>query len=195
MKTAQRPPRPERAPTLLAIDPGLRDLGAAFFEGDRLAAATLVRNPNTSGRDVPAWTAIADRVKTRFPQADEVVLEMMVVRANRRDVNPDDLMQLVGIVGVLAGLYFPAPAQAVRPEHWKGRKKKRIHHPRIIAALDPNERRLLDRWMEERARAPYTSLDAYVEACRRCRRNEIPDDPVHNVLDAVGIGLWARGRK
>ena len=117
---------------LLAVDTGLRDLGAALFEGDRLVKVSLVENPNKHGRDAPAWSAMADEVCARFPLVTELRCEMMVVRSGNRQVNPDDLMQLVGVAGVLVGRYYPAPAQVVRPEDWKGRVKKRIHHPRII---------------------------------------------------------------
>lgn len=188
--------RPHTQPRTLAIDPGLRELGAAEFEGDALHRIGVLVNPNRRGRDVPAWAAMGDLVKSRFPSTDELVIEMMVVRAGRRDVDPDDLMQLVGIAGVLVGLYAPIPARVVRPEDWKGRVKKRIHHQRIVGALNPNERRLIERFMEERADtvSGFRTLQGYLDAARRCRGNDYPNDPIHNAIDAVGIGLHARGR-
>ncbi len=184
--------RPQTAPRTLAIDPGLRDLGAALFDGDELDRVAVLVNPNRRGRDVPAWAAMGDLVRSRFPSADELVIEMMVVRAGRRDVDPDDLMQLVGIAGVLVGLYAPIPARVVRPEDWKGRVKKRIHHQRIVGALNPNERRIIERVMEDGN--GFRTLTGYLDACRRCRGNDYPNDPIHNAIDAVGIGLHARGR-
>lgn len=191
MKTEKRPPAPP--PRTLAIDPGLRMMGAALFEGDRLVRASVIKSPSIHERDVTAWTAICDALKIDYPSADRVVMEMMVVRPGRRDVNADDLMQLVGIVGVIAGLYAPLPASVVRPSAWKGSVQKRIHHQRIIAALDPAEKAILDRYMSETSgdSVRCASSDVYIERCKICRKGEYPQDPIHNAIDAIGIGLHA----
>lgn len=192
----KRPPSCERRKPfrLLAVDPGLREIGVALFEDDQLSRVAHLKNPNTTSRDALAWAAGAGAVRTWAGEIDELIVEMMVVRAGRRDVNPDDLMQLVGLAGVLVGLYDPAPARVIRPEDWKGRLKKRIHHPRILRSLNPNERALVDRYMGGRTTARYDSTAQYIEACRRCRGKEHPNDPIHNVIDAVGIGLDRLGR-
>lgn len=59
----------------------------------------------------------------------------------------------------------------VYPVQWKGSVPKDIHHPRIMAALLPCERRVV------------------AEATRRVAKGKR-----HNVLDACGIALWAVGR-
>jgi hypothetical protein len=191
MSTVKRPSYiPER---VLAIDTGLRELGAALFVNGLLHTARLVQAPG-SKRDAEAWLSMGRAVRSAFPHADKLRVEMMVVRSGRRDVAPDDLMQLVGVAGVLVGLYSASDPDVIRPEHWKGTIKKRVHHQRIVTALDDAERAYLDGYMGARPNPLFTNLDDYVAACRRCRGSEYPNDPVHNVLDAVGIGLNLVGR-
>jgi len=174
---------------LLAIDPGLRELGAAGFQDGVLTSVAVVANPERKARDARAWMAMARETLALYPTTDELVIEMMVVRSGRRDVNPDDLLQLVGIAGVLFGLYDVPEPVAIRPEHWKGRLKKRIHHPRIIRALAPAELEVL-----EAAMTKGTVAD-YIAECRLCRGKEVPNALIHNAIDAIGIGLHALDRK
>ena len=60
----------------------------------------------------------------------------------------------------------------VSPAAWKGQVPKKIHHPRILRSLSEVEREIV--------------LDVL---------DLLPASTRHNVLDAVGIGLWALKRK
>lgn len=182
---------------VLAVDPGLRVLGAALFDDGALVKVDLVTTPPDRVRDAGAWVRMGLELTQRFgfDLIERVVVEMMVVRAGRRDVDPDDLLQLVGVAGVILGLYaLSAEGAVIRPEDWKGGVKKRVHHQRIAAALGAQERALVDGWMSARATPMFDNLDDYIAAARRCRGNDYPNDPVHNLLDAVGIGLNDAGR-
>ncbi len=52
---------------------------------------------------------------------------------------------------------------------WKKQTPWEIHNRRVLAALTPDERRLLD-------------------------EQELPASKIHNVIDAIGMGLWVYGR-
>jgi hypothetical protein len=54
------------------------------------------------------------------------------------------------------------------PYAWKGNKTKDEHHPEIIAKLDPYERKRLEQAL-----------------------SNIPQGKRHNVIDAIGLGLYA----
>lgn len=103
----------------------------------------------------------------------EVVIELPEYRPSQRDrrVDPNDLITLAVRVGKLA-----ARAEArglvvelVRPTRWKGSVPKRIHHQRIGRALTVEEHAVLN-------------------------GVRVADSLRHNVLDAIGIGLWKIGR-
>jgi hypothetical protein len=89
----------------------------------------------------------------------------------RSKVPPNDLIQLALTAGQISGWYEARGCKTcyVQPADWKGQVPKAIHHRRIRAELSPAERKLLD--------------DALATLAPSKR---------HNVLDAVGIGLWIR---
>lgn len=81
--------------------------------------------------------------------------------------DPNDLIGLAVFVGDLRGFYRRRgfDTTLVTPRTWKGTVPKNIHNERVLAALTPTER----------ARLP-----------RRPRARDFD----HNMLDAVGLGLW-----
>jgi hypothetical protein len=81
--------------------------------------------------------------------------------------DPNDLIALAVLVGDLRGFYRLAgfAIELVKPRTWKGTVPKHIHHSRVLAALMGRERALLPK-----------------------RPNAKDFD--HNMLDAVGLGLW-----
>jgi hypothetical protein len=104
------------------------------------------------------------------------LLDLVVVEAprwypreHRIDVN--DLLDLSIAVGKIEGMMEErgVPVEIVYPRTWKGSVPKEIHNRRVLAALTPQELGLLPK--RPRAR-----------------------DFDHNVIDAVGIGLWKLGR-
>lgn len=79
-----------------------------------------------------------------------------------------DVLDLARQAGFYAGrLWTGFPEEFVTPQQWKGQVPKKVHHPRITAALMPHERGVLPK-----------------------KKGAL----VH-VLDAVGIGLWKLGRR
>ncbi len=83
--------------------------------------------------------------------------------------DPNDLISLALVAGAWGGSADRTGLiEFVLPRQWKGNVPKDIHQPKILASLDPDERQL-------------------VEGIR-------PKSLRHNVIDAVGIGLWKLGR-
>lgn len=99
-----------------------------------------------------------------------VVVELPVIYPlGKGKGDPNDLIKLAEIAGAIRGFYTvraPGIATAlVKPRAWKGTVPKPIHNERVLGALSREERALLPR----RPRAK---------------------DFDHNMLDAVGLGLW-----
>lgn len=96
----------------------------------------------------------------------------------RQKARPRDVITLALRAGDWAGRIFEVSggrvvAQYVEPDEWKGGPvKKENHHPRIWARLDPAEQAIVS------------------DAARG-----IAPSKRHNIMDAVGLGLYAVGRK
>ena len=154
---------------LLCVDPGLRGCGVAEFEGYDLKRAAYVKNPVETGRGYDAHRALAVAVNMWSPWQSSVkaLIEHPRVYPGSAQQKGDlnDLLDVVA-VGAAIGVYFPKPV-TVFPSDWKGNVPKDVMTERIRRAITD----------EERAR---------IEKC--------PANLMHNVLDAIGIGLWKLGR-
>lgn len=116
--------------TLMAIDPGIRLVGWAWFVLGKLSAC---------GIDHP------DRI-TLF--GDTTVIEKpQVYRALRSKGDPNDLIDVAVIVGELkrqAKLRTPpSRIETPKPAEWKRQVDKAIHHRRIMKVLTDDERRIV----------------------------------------------------
>ena len=103
-----------------------------------------------------------------------VIIEVPRVYPRGGKGDPNDLIDLAVLAGTIQGWYVSrAPGIATRlvaPRTWKGTVPKPIHNERVLAALTPAERALLPK----RPRAK--TFD-------------------HNMLDAVGLGLFQLKRE
>lgn len=153
--------------TTLAVDPGLRGLGAAYFIGPTLVYANYISNPVLKGDGPTAWFALADAVyddfKTRGYRVDTYVVELMQIYFGNRGGNPNDLLELAGVGGAVGAVFPIQRAAGYRPREWKGTLKKEVHHPRILAELS----------------------DAEKAAIAEPRKSY-----VGHVIDAIGLGLY-----
>lgn len=171
---------------LVAVDPGLPGCGVAIFRDGLLYWAGWVAVAG-AGRGPQRWIPLCDRlvseVAARLGSGEiEMVCEFPRLRAAGRQVgtthsvDPADLMELAGFVGCLCGsvhgrLTHNQPA-VVLPEQWKGGTPKEICHSRV------------------RQRLIYAGEQGNLTLTER----EVRRGALHNVLDAVGIGLWRLGR-
>lgn len=169
--------------TLISFDPGLREAGLAVFTDGLLAAAFLVRNPNTKDRGGKAWLAMGQEVDTLLSETvpglplrlhlhgSMFVSEIPQVyrEGKSANVSPDDLTNLTGVVGCVIGFLDPVEVKTYVPAEWKGQVPKDIHNKRIKASLSMDEKAIL-----EGVKCPASLL--------------------HNVVDAIGVGLFELGR-
>lgn len=100
-----------------------------------------------------------------------VVIEHPKIYPGGRTKNPDDIAKLAGKAGEWHGRFEANGPEYVYPHQWKGSTPKEIQHARDWAKLSEAER-------------------AVVDAAGR----GIAPSKRHNMLDAVGIGLFAVGR-
>lgn len=154
--------------TLLSIDPGLRNVAVAEWHDGELVHATLVANPN-KGRGPSAWRDAASAVISELGSDvyTEAALEVpQVYRQGLQKGDPSDLIELAGVDGALTA-FLSAQVTGYLPARWKGQVPKDIHHARILKKLTDSEKSAII--------CPQKSL-------------------LHNVYDAIGIGLFHLGR-
>jgi hypothetical protein len=129
-----------------------------------LAHVAYLRNPVKKGDGPAAWMGY-DSVVLYDNRPDYFISEVpQVYRAGASKGDPDDLIQLAGVVGVFSALFSATTYTGVKPREWKGQVPKDVHHARLVKTLTPEEM-------------------AMVEA-------SAPPSLRHNVLDAVGIGRY-----
>lgn len=149
---------------ILSVDPGTKHFGLALFDDGELQRAWLETVP-PEGRPDFAFMS-----ESRPVVSVKVVVEKMQIYPGA--FAKTDLMN-VGIVsgefvGLLWARWLVSGVEYVYPRTWKGSIEKGAHHPRIMAALSESEISMIEL---PRAKSLH-----------------------HNIVDAVGIGLWHCGR-
>ena len=148
---------------LFALDPGLRGCGTAWFDKTgKLMEVDYVRNSVKTGNGPKAWAGYLEHGRC---SADIFISEVpQVYRAGASKGDPDDLIQLAGVVGLFTGIIEADEYLGVKPREWKGQVPKDVHHARLVKTLTPEEMAMVER--------------------------AAPPSLRHNVLDAVGIGRY-----
>jgi hypothetical protein len=153
---------------LLTIDPGQRkgraNLGWALFANDRLVEADV--ESSSENAMPPGCYPFSTEQNPRF-----AIIEAPRWYPREHRIDTNDLLDLSVLVGELKRHFAErgANVELVYPRTWKGTVPKDIHNKRVLAALSKEELAVLPK----RPRAK---------------------DYDHNVLDAVGLGLWKLGR-
>lgn len=103
-----------------------------------------------------------------FVSRPSLVIEIpQVYYGSKQKGDANDLVKLAFEAGKVSAEF--AGVKTVRPREWKGTVKKEIMLRRIVSRLNDNELYLL-------------------------KDLGLPSHKEHNVVDAVGIGLWRLGR-
>lgn len=112
-----------------------------------------------------------------------VIEKPQVYRGRASKGDPNDLISLAILVGQYTERYASrgVPVDHVIPHTWKGSLPPGVCLSRIVEALTWSERAVLDTVISPLARKPL-GPDTLEEGKR------------HNVIDAVGIGLWSMKR-
>jgi hypothetical protein len=103
-----------------------------------------------------------------------VIERPMIYPGGRQKARPNDIIKLAVRAGEWGGrvdAHVGIQSEYVEPHKWKGTIAKDACHARIWATLTPDERTIVDK------------ASTGVAPSKR-----------HNILDAVGIGLWSVGR-
>ena len=88
----------------------------------------------------------------------------------RAHARKNDIGMLAFHAGMLAARVKAKSVRLVKPQQWKGSRPKEVDNRLTMGLLSDQERRIV----------------AAVNA---------PPSLLHNVIDAIGIGLWAIGRR
>lgn len=169
-----------------AIDPGLRVCGVSLFVDNVLRSAGLVKSSNEKDRGMTAWRDMAlavlqwlgDNGPTTGGFLNILAGErMQVYSGSKQEGDPNDLIELAGVLGAVSCRLLPRICVTYSPRDWKEQTRKP---------------------------APGTDPESYVIAVR-CRKRLTVEEQTriqlptakslqHNVWDAIGIGLKAAGR-
>lgn len=168
--------------TRLFIDPGLRGLGAALFSKEGTARrAVYIENPVASGRGYEVYAALAKAVAVEFSPyiVHELHIEMPLIYGTvHKKGDPNDVVDCVAVGAAVAVALQeqdcgPFRVFSVPPSSWKGQLEKKAMTERIISKLTEEEVDLV-----AREKANFAT----------------PVSLMHNVYDALGIGLHYFGR-
>ena len=152
---------------LISIDPGKHSLGWARFDDERLTACGLLR-----WKDWASMAGGMSWMQERLGSEPSTLIVIEVPQVYRQRFwkgDPNDLIDVALVAGA-AGMIFGPGIKFIRPHEWKGGRGKNVDHPLTLSRLSSSERVELDK------------LD-------------VPKSLRHNVLDAIGIGLWKLGRR
>ena len=129
----------------LGVDPGSRWVGLAYFEDGILKDTGWVANPERHTRDVVSWRAMTHEVggfvcEKGWEPIDEVILErQQVFKSYEMRVNPDDILQVTGVVGGLSAWLESNLFYSYLPREWKKNTKKEVFTEYIVSMLREDE--------------------------------------------------------
>jgi hypothetical protein len=105
----------------------------------------------------------------KYWPGDAVIEIPQVYQQRLQKGDPNDLITVAVIAGIVAAAFFPygIEPQLVRAHKWKGNRPKAVDNQYTLSLLDEDE---------------------------KCKLVKVSSKQ-HNVLDAVGIGLWRLGRR
>lgn len=151
---------------ILAIDPGVRATGWAWFRAGELLDCGLIKNAKKA---TFAQCVQAVRKAVAFPApADVLVIEVPQVYQQRHwKGDPNSLIEVAIVAGTVCGAANYTDVVFYRPREWKGSCPKDVHNRRVLRTLNERE----------------------VVVCDLALKN-IPRTLAHNMFDAIGLGRF-----
>ena len=158
---------------LISIDPGYKACGIAYFIDGNLEAASLVSVPSSSSIDpteqfAKVGEAVADYVRSvGVGKSFDLAIEYPQQYA-RSPAPRESVQKLVGVIGSISSALqaqtggLSVKVTSYTPQSWKGQVPKEIMNNRVLGRLLETELSCLPEYSKSK---------------------------MHNVLDAIGIGL------
>lgn len=157
---------------VVAVDPGVHMLGIGVFTDSVLEHASLMKAENQKLQGPEAWVALARLFAMKFQGPMTVVMEFpRVYQGGKQGGDPADMLELAAVDGALCAAVAGTDVKLVRvfPSDWKKQMDKETTTPRILQRLQEagrNEEKMI----------------------------EMAGAKSHNILDAIGVGLYYLGR-
>jgi hypothetical protein len=150
---------------LLAIDPATKSVAFALFDKGLLSACGM-RSADSLElllAELRVWNVVEGG------EIDETVIEVPVVYPTPRSkADPEDIVRLAVAAGG-AATAAGGVVTIVRPRQWKGTVPKAVHNRRVLRTLKADDP------------LGYKIFEASTRRMGKAK---------HNVIDAIGIGLW-----
>jgi hypothetical protein len=152
--------------TLMAIDPG-KNTGFAVFRNSVLFGCGLLKFSNTR-----EYTKFLFRLMDEV-RPDQAIIEIpRVYPFKHQKGDQNDLIGLAVQAGICIAAASPfCQVQEVHPQEWKGQRPKKVDNEHTLKML-------------------YSPIETDIFFGSGIKKSER-----HNVLDAIGIGLWRLGRR
>ncbi len=188
---AKRPGFAKLAPVVAAVDAAKHAPAWALAEGGELTACGFDPTPGCLGSPMAV-------LGTEPRGGERIRPDVCVLEASRsygsKDAGKHGDILAESIGGALcAGSMRASEVILVHPDEWAGTGPKPPRHWAVWEALTNREKALV---AATRVMRP-TELQEYIEAaCDAIAYGREPkySDPIHNILDAVGLLLFAVGR-
>jgi len=164
---------------ILAVDPGYSfysGAGWSFFEDGKLKYCGAVKPFAPGCTSLKSIFEVLQKISKTWEdikgfsiKPSILCLESPVTYQHyAKNINTNVLGEIHYLNGMLTERFQPEEVLRVTPSQWKGNKPKEEHHIEIIKSLDSYSKKKL-------------------EDCL----STIPKKQHHNVIDAVGLGLYA----
>ena len=158
--------------TLVSVDPGVNATGLAVFEDEELVGVRLLRAGSLRHM---ISVLVNEEWPVQFGYPETVIIEQPTVYRRGGKGDSKDLISVAIVAGAAAAAYgcesLDQTIKFVEPRTWKGSVPKKVHNERILDKL-----RILEL--------------QYFNMCI----DDVPSSLAHNMIDAVGIGLYDLGR-
>lgn len=154
---------------LISVDPGVKATGVAFFDDYSLVNVLLVR-----ARSLELMIVEMQKFTNFYDTPDTVIVERPTIYRRGGKGDPVGLVSISIVAGAAACSISQdvwSKIKFVEPRVWKGSVPKKIHNERIVEQLNDREQAIL-----------------------KTRLVKAPVKLIHNVIDAVGIGLYQLGK-
>lgn len=146
--TAEKKAKSGNSPRVISIDPGLEKVAWAEwdFETGKLVEAGLIQRKAEVGEErAEKWRKMAYQVDYLLFKLEDreilLVIEIPQVYSGPREEDPNDLIDLAGVVGAITGKIINGHVEwSPTPREWKGQIKKEISKQRVDQRLSQDEK-------------------------------------------------------